>query len=552
MALTVQKLSELSLDAVQQAQDFATQLVQEANPALDLRRGVIHDNVLALHAMLATATQENVDRVNRSTSLVQLLADPTLADDALVDQTAANYMVTRRVGTNATGHIAVVINANTSVTIANGLAFDAQGKVFVASGTFSSRTSLASIAGANDRLLTPLGDGTYVFTIEATAASTGSASQLRKNTMLFPQATIPHFVKAYAADDFSGGSDAETSTDLARRLQYGVAAKTFSGRTQMSATLRADSRFAGTVADSIIGFGDAEMLRDAHSVFPGSMGGRGDWYVRTAELPQRTTLTKTARLASIDSATGYGIWELSIGSDDAPGYYDVVQVIPGDVSNVAGTYAVLTDTRSVVTAGSTFVPDITTAEEAAYSRYQASVVTFLDTDTSSAGLVVGTSTKTYSVTLRAMPLISEAQELANSRSARNYGGDILVRAPIPCFLRVSFDLETSPGVATPDTDAIKSALAQAVNRFGFTGKLPASYLAEVIHNVIGGDRVFLSAIDMFGCIRQPDQTLRYIRATDILNIPDDFTQAVSGRTTAFFLDPADVAITVSVANVPEV
>jgi len=556
VGITVTDLAELSTTEVQQAQAQATQLLQEEFPSLELRRGVVHDLVIAPHAIFATAQQENVDRLRRSMSLQAILDDPALADDDTVDSVASNFLVTRRAGALATGHVTVIISAATSVTIAAGTVFSAQGQAFVTTTSFASRTAAAAITTATDRLLTALDNGTYAFVIDVTASEAGSAARLVKDTQLEPGVAIPYFVEAYATEDFSGGQDEETNAELLARLVSGVSARAFSGRVHMSAALRAREDFSGIVADSIVGFGDVEMLRDAHTIFPGSVGGgRVDWYVRTQERPSRVLLTKTATLVATDAATGKGIWQFSLGRDDAPGFYDCVSIVKSGASAVSGTYQVMAETGGYdLTAldNDGFLPDIASADEAAYSRFQTRVIRFLDTDTSITGLTAGASTQSYAVTVRAMPLVAELQDYASSRGTRNYGGDVLVKAPVPCFLSLSFRLELPPGAAEPDTDAIKTALARAVNRFGFTGKLPAAYLADVIHGQLGSQQAYLGAIDMFGRIRQPNQGFRYIRATDVLDIPAESSQMLSGRTVAFILEPADVAITLATADVPEV
>lgn len=552
MSIEVTDLTNLDVTAVQQSQQTLAELLQEYNPTLDMKRGVLHDLLLYLGGILETKSQTEVDRLRRSMSLQAVQEDPTLAETDVVDAIASNYRVSRLVGGTTSGTVTVVIDSQVVFTLAIGTIFEAQGKQFHTEQAFTSRASAADVTTTTDRVLTPRGDGTYSFDVEVVAAATGAAYDLSKNTLVLPNPSPSNFVTSYAASDFRGGSDTESNAELVSRLVYGLAAKALSGRINMSAAVRAETQFVRLVADSIVGYGDQEMLRDQHSIFPGSLGGRVDWYMRTQALPNSLGFTKTATLID-KTVDGYGTWQISFGRDEAPGFYEVTQITPLDRS-YQGSYEITEDIRSEdLTAldNDGFLPDLVDWEESVYSRFQAVIIRFTDTDIETADLVEGVSTQDYSVTVKAMPLIGEAQDYAAGRDVRNVAGDILVKAPIPCFLQVSFNIELPPGQETPDVDQIADDLASLVNIYGFTGRLPASALADVVHNHLEGV-ASTSAIDMFGRIRRPDGVDRYLRSTELLEVPDEPDIMVSGRTVAFFLDPNDVAISVTTANVAQV
>ena len=92
------------------------------------------------------------------------------------------------------------------------------------------------------------------------------------------------------------------------------------------------------------------------------------------------------------------------------------------------------------------------------------------------------------------------REHFSSRGVRNAAGDVLVRAPLPCFLILSFTVELAPGEEEPDAEPIADDLAAAVNAIGFTGRLAASLLHDVIHNSLPS-RSAIVATDMLGRIR---------------------------------------------------
>jgi hypothetical protein len=57
---------------------------------------------------------------------------------------------------------------------------------------------------------------------------------------------------------------------------------------------------------------------------------------------------------------------------------------------------------------------------------------------------------------------------------------------------------------------------------------------------------------MFGAIRRPDGTKKYIRNFDVLEIPAEPSKMVSARTTVFILSPDDVGISVQNIDDPMV
>lgn len=547
--LTVQNLTELDVTKVQQTLEFISGLLQEDNPSLDLKRGVMHDLVAYYSSVLATSTQENIDRVRRSSSLLAIQADPTLAVDDVVDRVLSNYQITRKQGTKATGTATVIVSARETVTIPAGAIFTANGVSFVTAVPYTAVTSSANVTSDNDRVLTSRGDGTYYFTLELVASASGADGLVKKNTLLVPTLSILNFVKAYATSDFIDGTDTETNDQILARMQEGIAAKTLSNRVNISATIKES---VTTVTDlSIIGYGDEEMLRDQHSLFPVSGGGRSDIYVRTQPSPQLLGLTKTATLVE-KTLDDKGIWQISIGRDEAPGFYDVTEIKPIDANETYGSFEITNEIRAndLTNVAGELTPDIVSLMEGAYSRYQTATVRFKDTETNTLTLSLG-DTKEYTVTVRAMSDVVDVQTLVGSRSVRNYAGDVLVKAAVPCFVSLSFTLQGKPGEKLPDAETIKTALAQYVNTAGFCGRLHASALSDIIHNYLTG-KVAVSAIDMFGQIRRPDGTVKLLRSTEVLTVPNEPDLMVSARTTIFILDVENIAISAQTVNIPEI
>ena len=228
-------------------------------------------------------------------------------------------------------------------------------------------------------------------------------------------------------------------------------------------------------------------------------------------------------------------------------------VIAGEPSEYLGAYDNTLDQRAadLTDLDDELIPDIDSdTYEFVYSRFQSVVVQFRETRLTYDTRTVG-ETRQFNTNVRYLPYIADMQEYVSQRSVRNAAGDALVKAPIPCFLQLAFNVEIAPGETAPVADDIADALADVVNNYGFSGRLPASRLCDVVHNFLTG-LSSVTAIDMFGRIRYPDGTYHGIRSSELLEIPDAPTSMVTGRTTMFYLDPADVALSIVEADIPTV
>jgi hypothetical protein len=546
VTFTIPAIDSLDPDAVSQVQQTLAGTLAEAYPAVDFSRGAVHDLVLHLAAVLCAAQQEGIDRLRRSTSLAAIAEDPTLADDAAVDRLLSNFGIARLPGRAAVGRITVLLDAAIPVVVPNGAVFVADGIAFATTAAYSVRTAAAQATGPTDRVLTRIGDR-YTFTVPVVATVVGPRGMIRRGAPVVPTFAIPHLDAAYADADFTGGDAGESNADLVARARRGVTAPVAATRAGIDALIHRDDAFPRCLQVSTIGAGDPELLRADRGVFPLLLPGRADVYARTADLPREITLTKQAVL--VEPTAGGGVWQLTLDRDDAPGFYRVTRVAPPGRPPGEGGLPIVVETRGVDLSGPGWHPDLAGTRDGAYSRYQTAVVRFLDDSQPLGDLAVG-ATRDYAVAALVLPDIAAVQAFLGDRDRRPLGGDVLVRAPVPCFLSVSFEVRRPAAAAVPDTDAIRAAVAAAVNRTGFAGRLAASTVVEAILPALDA-HVTVGPIDLFGRVRRPDGTIRYLRDTAELVAPHEPDRMVTARTTCFFLDPADVAVSVRIVDAPD-
>lgn len=540
MSLTVTSLDDIPADIVEQMFAEAKQLMQEKHPEQALQRGPFSDLVLYFRSVFAAGHQVNYDRLRQSMSLRRIELDPTLADTDVVDDVLSNHLVARQAASQASGQIAIVVSQDAPLVISAGLGFTAGSLEFTVDTAIVVRNSTGTAVTDNERVLASRGDGTYEFSVPATAVAAGELSNIKRGTRMTPAARPENFVASRAAADFSGGLAAETNQEMTDRLQEGQAAKTNGGSINWIALFKSQAEFANTRHYSIRGFGDAEQIRDQHTIWPGSLGGRVDVFCRTQAQPKTVTLRLTASL--VDIVADGGIWQVTLTADAAPGFYEASRIVRTDASIDETGYEIVADIRGRDLTDTVFVPDIINDLEAAYTKYQTAVIRFRDTDTDTLTAVVG-DTAEYIVELSTMPLITELQDFCNSEDHRARACDTVVRAAVPCWVSISFEIRKQSGQATPDTTGMAEDIASLVNNLNFGSRLYASALADIAHNYLS-DGQAVGKIDMFGRIRRPDGEMLFVHDTTCLSIPTDPALMLSRDTAVFFLDPANVAISV--------
>lgn len=552
MAITVQDLTTLDPAKVVEFDAELTTLVQEANPTFDLRAGVLHDLLIHVKAQLDAATQTNIDLVRLSNSLAAIEADPTLADDEVVTLLLSNYNIIRNLGEQAGGPLTIVINTLVGVVIPVNADFVINGLLFNPITTYAARTSPVAVVSDSDVLIYPIGVNLWAFDIQVIAAVVGSAGNVPRASTAIPETPPPNFVKAYAKSDFTGGVDPDTTATLIAKLESGLAVKAWSNRPSILGLLREQEDFANILYISIVGFGDPELKRDQHAIWPGHMGGRSDLYLQSQPLYQNLTLLKTASLAA--KVGPVGTWQTGIAIGDAPGFYQVDRVLLPDQDQTLPGFPAVSDVRSIdlISPPSDTLPppDIVVLVEGTYSRYQAAVIQWQDTITDATLLPLGTL-KDYNVVLRVMPLVGEIQDFLNGRAQRPPMCDVLVRAAVPCFTTVACTVNYKKNTPAPSIPDMQVAVSQAVNTMGFVGELPRSLIDQVLHDLLT-NLVSVVNYTISGTIRQPDGVNVFITDTQKLVIPNDPVDTVTGRTTLFFLKPTDVTITLVAVDTPDV
>jgi len=541
MAITFPSFTSLQAADVTAARALLVQRLQEKSPTSDFRRGVLHDLVLHLESIIHAAQETYADKFRKSGSISAITSDPAIADDALVDAVLSNFLITRKTGSKSTGEVTVVIANSAPMVVAQGSTFTSFGKSFIASATYAAKTNPASVISATDRLIYSLGDGTYGFNINLEAVLAGEESSLKQGDALEMGAPVPGFIRAIVSVDFSNGVSSETNLELISRLKEGVASKNFSNKYSLSSLIK--SNYTSVHEIACISHGDPEQIR-YHGLFPVSHGGRVDVYIRNTGLPSKVNVDLSATL--VEQRLNGGLWQVSIPRNVAPGFYEATRIVKyADRNNtsIVNGYETISIIRGydLTDNGTGFTPEIEHADEAAFSPFQTSTLSFLDTSTD-ASLALGVKA-TYTLTLRYQSGLSALQLFLGGREVRPANSDILVKAAVPLDVKLSITIDNRNKDYTVPSDTIREDIYKYVSNLGFSSALYESNIVAIVQNALSDDQS-IADIDLRGRVVYPNGNIKFINGRIKLSAPDEPGKMVSPKTVIYFLDKADIEINV--------
>jgi len=529
-------INDVNQEQAALAEAFLVDWLKVNYPSMDLSEGrVLRDILIRPAALFYALNQTNIQTIKNSMSVEAILGNVEPVDDEVVDLTVSNFKLTRIPGATSTGKIAIVLSTLRTTSVPVGTTFTLGTLVFVTESSFVGvTTSDAVLDSTTQRLITQRTDGNYSFIIDVVASEAGAQYAVRRNTTFESVSpAIPSMITAYASEDFTTGQAEETNQALMARFQQAISPAVYSGRTHIASKLLAVNNSIRML--SIIGYGDPEMLRDRHNIFAVSHGGKADIYVRTRDYPQTILVNKTATLVDATTKT----FQVTLGRDDAPGFYTVESVLPAAAPQDQGSLEVTSVTKGLDLSQVTneFVPEIATLIEGAYSRYQTAVIRFVDPNNDGSGSL------SYDVYVNHMPGLVDLQDNSINRDNRNPQADYLVRAPIPAYASVGMTIQYTTS-EVPNADSIKQAVADAVNALNFSlGQLPASIIHDAVYTVLDKRyAVVVSPLDIYCRIHKPDGSVVAIRSPNGITAPNEPENCVTSLTMLFYLTPASVDI----------
>jgi 2-keto-4-pentenoate hydratase len=129
--------------------------------------------------------------------------------------------------------------------------------------------------------------------------------------------------------------------------------------------------------------------------------------------------------------------------------------------------------------------------------------------------------------------------------------DVEVKAPIPCYTSIALTVNYDVAKTAPTVADVQNAVASGINALEFPGSISASLVDQLVHNAIS-NVVNVTAVMLTGSIRNIDGTLTPLVSPSVIAIPSVPANMLSGRTSAFFVQPTNVTVTLVPVVVPVV
>lgn len=526
----VVELGSLNTDTLQEYEQLFIAYFEALYPTFNWSTGsFLYEMVIRPQAILAASQEQDLEtlRDNLSLSLASQQASP---DEELVGNLASNFRLSATTGSPGSGELAVYTSQTLNVYIRSGAVFTFGDLSVTTTKTYIGVLDTSVYENSADteyRELVQVGDE-YVFLVPVQTATNTSAS-LSEGTVVQMMNKPTQVSRVVVASAVSGGADNETTSGLVEKAESGVTARIPSGNTHLATLLAAESG-VNILSQKSFGIRDPECLRDRNNIFGISMGGRVDAYCRTSQLPATYQVTKTATRVSGNT------WTVDLNASECRGFYYIEKITNSSVAEEVTNQDEITMSfrYEAPPAGG---PEVFSDVTARYSSYQAVTLTFTFP-------IITSDTASFTFYLRAMPNLATLQAFVNRPDVRNEAQDVLIKAPVPCFIGVSLTVLKPAGNTSTTASQVQAAIASAINALAIgDGFVSASTVVQAVE-ALSADLETDFPVVFDSSTYLPDGTRHMMRScTGKISAYEDEDQGVTARNTVFFCLTGDVNIT---------
>lgn len=227
---------------------FIDERLTQEYPDLNIQEGSgIRDLVVKPNQLLMDPLIREVQLIKQQ----QSLANPDLLADSEADALVANFFITRNLGAQSRGVVRMYFNSPVAISVSIGNVF------YTGSGLRFFPTALQNISA--ESMVFNQSGSLYYFDVNVIAELPGDAYNIGKNEVV-GVTSLTVAVRVTNLDRFSGGLVEETTEELVARARDSITERSLVVPRGVVARLR--DQFSDLRNLQVVGYGDAEMLRD--------------------------------------------------------------------------------------------------------------------------------------------------------------------------------------------------------------------------------------------------------------------------------------------------
>lgn len=541
--------SRFSDAEIQAAERLVAQYLYDAFPTMDFVKGsALYDIVVRPVAMIYLISRLEWETLRVTQSLSAVIKNPEVSSNEIVDAILSNFQVSRKTGSRAVGSARMVFSKSITQSIPSTLVFrTADGLEFRPSGSYR---IISDVNDISDIKLTQSGASQYTAIIPLESVERGAKYQISDGTPLFVSFPSSIFIAASSFGNFIGGSDDETNVDLINRLPEAMSVKNLASVLSISSTIK--NRFPDVFDVGVQGSFDPVMTRNSHNLFGIKTGGFVDIYIKTMSGIVSGQIGLSASLYQILDEEGdrpRGTYFITIDKNLFPGHY-FVRSIKQDPSSIS-SFLITSQARDINMVAdpgdqtrSNLIPVFT---EGVFSKYQYSTIVFeVEYDESLGTTVQDQLQDNLAVVadVAYIPGIADIQNMVSDRQSGVIMADYLVKAVIPCFVRLPIIKVVAS--AYEKAEEVRLAIYEYINKLKMGDPLKIDEMVMRIRTVPGVHSVSLP-ISVSGEILCPDGNILDIRSDGDLEIPYRPDLLVIPQNTAFFVELAEIDVEVTIS-----
>lgn len=454
------------------------QSLRDVAPRLDSRVGTaIRDLLLRPEGYFSARQQQVLDALKPQLSLTALAA-ATDPDPELADALLGNFLYRRRLGSKASGRVAVYVNEDTGYVVPVGYQVEVGGYVYavltetvVLASTDTGTGTPLIVAGISD-------PAPYLFYLTVYAVAAGAAYNLPEaTTMTAVVARLAGVVAIVSATAITGGSDAQTVAAAVADLPLSLSYRGFDSELAIKAVINDgfDNRDV-----SVIGYNHVVQWRSRGNPYGLFMPGVTDVYIAGAGDIGIQTVYVTG------THSGNGTYSMTLPRTLVPGLQGVRSlnsyVSDGSVTTVlAGSLRFTCVYFGQNVGDSGHIISDQAAIQIMNSLWQAVTVTVTGVPAPvTAGVASYPDTLEFGVEVYVLPGLSDIQALCDGEY-RSVNTDIVVRACRPCFVTLQATLYKRAS-ASVDIEAVAGAVISYINSKKFGDVVAGSQILALLHD----------------------------------------------------------------------